>query len=54
MFKINYRSLIPIPEMLQTVKNIQQAITIRCVELDEVIEVHQDKVTCIINYTRQY
>ena len=31
--------------MLQTVKNIQQAITIRCVELDEVEEIHQDPAT---------
>lgn len=35
-------SLIPVPDMLQTVKNIQQAITIRCVELDEVEAIHED------------
>ena len=34
-------SKIPVPDLLQIVKNIQQAITIRCIEFDENVEVHE-------------
>jgi len=36
-------SKIPSPDLLQIVKNIQQAITIRCIEFDEDVQVHQDE-----------
>jgi len=36
-------SKIPVPDLLQIVKNIQQAITIRCIEFDEDVQVHEDE-----------
>ena len=47
-------SKIPVPDLLQIVKNIQQAITIRCIEFDEDVQVHQESYVYLCSVKALY
>ena len=40
-------------DLLQIVRNVQQSITIRCLEIDESIDVHEDeRISCLVRTLR--